>query len=192
MVLGVAYFVAELWNGPSRATWLLARVAAAAAIVAPALLWVGKAPLCRFVRVEDVNPGSLACTGNPGDLVITARVAGLVLVMGVAIVALLYQLVQLQRVSRSAVNAGEGGAVLGMAPDERRHLLLLLLTGVGAWIGIVLANSILGRDGGLRGARVPVELRRAARRDPAGTDRGVRGHGARRAAIRAWASSSRR
>ena len=143
VVIGVAYFVAELWNGPSRATWLLARVAAAAAIVAPALLWVGKGPLCRFVRVEDVNPGSLACTGNPGDLVITARVAGLVLVMGVAVVALLYQLVQLQRVSRSAVNAAEGGAVLGMAPDERRHLLLLLATGVGAWIGIVLANTIL-------------------------------------------------
>ena len=143
VVLGVAYFVAELWNGPSRATWLLARVAAAAAIVAPALLWVGKDPLCRFVRVEDVNPGSLACTGNPGDLVITARVAGLVLVMGVAVVALLYQLVQLQRVSRSAVNAGEGGAVLGIGGDERRHLLLLIATGVGAWIGIVLANSIL-------------------------------------------------
>ena len=143
VVLGVAYFVAELWHGPSRATWLLARVAAAAAIVAPAVLWVGKGPLCRLVRVEDVNPGSLACTGNPGDLVITARVAGLVLVMGIAVVLLLYQLLHLQRVSRSAVNAGDGGAVLGIGGDERRQLLLLIATGVGAWIGIVLANTIL-------------------------------------------------
>jgi hypothetical protein len=143
VVLGVAYFVAELWHGPSRATWLLARVAAATAVVAPALLWVGKGPLCRFVRVEDVNPGSLACVGNPGDLVVTARVLGLVLVMGVAVVALLYQLVQLQRVSRSAVNTGERGAVLGMGADDRRQLVLLLITGVGAWIGIVLANALL-------------------------------------------------
>jgi hypothetical protein len=143
VVIGVAYFVAELWHGPSRATWLLARVAAAAAIVAPALLWVGKGPLCRFVGVEEVNPGSLACVGNPGDLVVTARVAGLVLVMAVAVVALLYQLVQLQRASHAAVNLSEGGAVLGMGPDERRQLLLLILTGVGAWVGILLANNLL-------------------------------------------------
>ena len=35
VVLALAYFVAELWHGASRRTWLLARVAAAVAIVAP-------------------------------------------------------------------------------------------------------------------------------------------------------------
>ena len=33
VVLALAYFVAELWHGPSRRTWVLARVAAALAIV---------------------------------------------------------------------------------------------------------------------------------------------------------------
>ena len=137
VVLGLGYFVAELWHGPSRGTWLLARVAAALAVVAPALLWIGKGPLCRFVRVESVNPGSQACVGNPGDLVVTARVAGLVLVMGVAIVLLIYQMLQLQR-------AGRAAAVAGVSSTERQRLLLLVLTGVAAWIGILAVSSLLG------------------------------------------------
>lgn len=136
VILGLAYFVAELWHGPSRGTWLLARVAAALAIVAPALLWIGKGPLCRFVNVEAVNPGSQACVGNPGDLVVTARVAGLVIVMGVAVVLLVYQLLRMRRAGREAA-AGRGS-------DERQRLLLLVLTGVGAWVGIAAASTLLG------------------------------------------------
>ena len=132
--LGLAYFVAELWHGPSRGTWLLARIAAAVAIIGPALLWVGKGPLCRFVRVEDVNPGSLACVGNPGDLVVTARVAGLVLVMGVAVVLLVSQLLTMRRPAP------------GESPTraDRQRLMWLLLTGVGAWLGVVAATTLLG------------------------------------------------
>src|SRR5262249_33834431 len=95
IVLALAYFLAELWHGASKRTWLLAKVVAAVAIMGPAILWIGKGPLCRYVRVEAVNPGSQACVGNPGDLVVTARVAALVLVLGVALVLLVYQLMQL-------------------------------------------------------------------------------------------------
>ncbi|MBM4408541.1 MAG: phospholipid carrier-dependent glycosyltransferase, partial [Chloroflexi bacterium] len=146
VILGLGYFVAELWHGPSRGTWLLARVAAALAIVAPALLWVGKGPLCRFVRVEAVNPGSQACVGNPGDLVVTARVAGLVLVMGVAIVLLIYQVLRLQRGAGRAADDGRGSGAraAGAGDGEQRRLLLLVLTGIAAWIGIVAVSTLLG------------------------------------------------
>ena len=57
----LGYFLAELWRGASRRTWLLARLAAAAAVVAPMALWLFHRPLCGIVRVTEVNPGSQAC-----------------------------------------------------------------------------------------------------------------------------------
>jgi Gpi18-like mannosyltransferase len=59
--LCLAYFLAELWHGPSRRTWLVARVAAALAIVLPALLWLLRLPLCAVARVDQVNSGAEAC-----------------------------------------------------------------------------------------------------------------------------------
>ena len=63
VVMALAYFVAELWHGASRHTWVLARAAAAVAIVAPAAMWLLHRPLCAFVGVESVNPG---LAGVPG------------------------------------------------------------------------------------------------------------------------------
>ena len=40
LVMALAYFIAEIWHGASRRTWSLARVAAALAIMGPALLWL--------------------------------------------------------------------------------------------------------------------------------------------------------
>ncbi|HET7028027.1 MAG TPA: phospholipid carrier-dependent glycosyltransferase [Candidatus Limnocylindrales bacterium] len=93
VVLALAYFVAELWHGPSPRTWLLARLASAAVIVGPMALWVFKAPLCGFVGVERASPGSLACVGSPGNLVVTARSAGLAGVLVVALVLIGRELV---------------------------------------------------------------------------------------------------
>ncbi|HET9345453.1 MAG TPA: phospholipid carrier-dependent glycosyltransferase, partial [Candidatus Limnocylindrales bacterium] len=61
VVLALAYFVAELWHGPSRRTWLLAKASAALAIVAPALMHVLTRPLCGFVDVIAVHNPSAAC-----------------------------------------------------------------------------------------------------------------------------------
>ena len=47
VVLALAYFIAELWHGASRRTWLLARVAAAVAIMGPALLWLSASRCAR-------------------------------------------------------------------------------------------------------------------------------------------------
>jgi hypothetical protein len=137
VILALAYFLAELWHGASRRTWLLAKVAAAVAVLGPAILWVGKGPLCRFVRVEAVNPGSQACVGNPGDIVVTARVALLVLVVGVAVVALVYQLLRLN----SSADDDESGGRRGMP----RALAQIGLTAVLAGIGIAVGDRIAGQ-----------------------------------------------
>ena len=82
VVLALAYFIAELWHGASRATWRLARIAGAVAIVLPAAMWLFSRPLCGFVGVESVNPGSQACPAVIPDFVLTSRTAGLAIVAG--------------------------------------------------------------------------------------------------------------
>ncbi|MGH2465204.1 MAG: phospholipid carrier-dependent glycosyltransferase, partial [Candidatus Limnocylindrales bacterium] len=82
LVIALAYFLAELWQGASRRTWLLARVSAALVVLGPGLLWAFKGPLCDYVRVNVANPGSGACVDStPGDLLITVQAAGLGIVM---------------------------------------------------------------------------------------------------------------
>ena len=44
VVLSLGYFMAELWHGASRRTWLLARVAAAVALMGPVILWLVRLP----------------------------------------------------------------------------------------------------------------------------------------------------
>jgi len=126
LVLALAYFLAELWHGASRHTWLLARVAAALAILGPALLWVFKGPLCGYVRVEAANPGSGACVDStPGDLLITVQAFGLAVVMLVAGILLVAQLIRLR-----------GGG-------SDRQLVQIIVTAVGAVIGVVLVRGFL-------------------------------------------------
>ncbi len=86
IVLALAYFMAEVWHGASRHTWALARGAAAIAIMGPALLWLLHRPLCAFVGVESINPGSQACPAVIPDFVLTLRAAAVAIV---AVVGLL-------------------------------------------------------------------------------------------------------
>jgi hypothetical protein len=131
-LLALAYFLAELWHGPSRRTWLLARVAAALAVLGPGLLWLFKGPLCWFVGVERVYANSPACVGNPGELVVTAQVAGLVAVVGIALVLLLWQLLRLE------VPGPDG------RPEPARRLLVLAATAAGALVALLVVNAALG------------------------------------------------
>ena len=97
VILALAYLVAELWHGPSRRTWLAVRLAGAAAIVAPAALWLLHRPLCAFVGVERANPGSQACPAVIPDLVLTLRTAGLLGVVVVGAVLLGRGLLAMER-----------------------------------------------------------------------------------------------
>jgi C-terminal four TMM region of protein-O-mannosyltransferase/Dolichyl-phosphate-mannose-protein mannosyltransferase len=60
----LAYLLAELWHGPSRRTWLVARVAGAAALLGAPLLWLFRGPLCGVAGTDAVNRGSQACGGS--------------------------------------------------------------------------------------------------------------------------------
>ncbi|MGH2513666.1 MAG: phospholipid carrier-dependent glycosyltransferase, partial [Candidatus Limnocylindrales bacterium] len=126
LVLALAYFLAELWHGASRRTWLLARVSAALVVLGPGLLWAFKGPLCDYVRVNSVNPGSGACVDStPGDLLVTIQAAGLAIIMIVAAIALVVQLLRLR-----------GGA-------GDRQLAQIVITAVGAIVAVTAARLFL-------------------------------------------------
>jgi hypothetical protein len=64
MLLALAYFLAELWHGPSPRSWFLARVAAALAIVGAPLLWLLRVPLCIVAGTAVANPDGVACASQ--------------------------------------------------------------------------------------------------------------------------------
>ncbi len=107
VVLSLAYFAAELWHGASRHTWQLARLAGAAAIVAPAIMWLLDRPLCAFVGVESVNPGSQACPAVIPQFVLTARSAGLVGVLGVGLVVIVLRFLAFDSRDRHATGRNQ-------------------------------------------------------------------------------------
>ncbi len=90
--LALAYFVAELWHGPSRRTWALARISAAIAILGPAILWLLKGPLCTLAGTAIVDPASQVCGTVANPVIVTQRVtaAALVIVIGAAATAWLW------------------------------------------------------------------------------------------------------
>ncbi|HVL53048.1 MAG TPA: phospholipid carrier-dependent glycosyltransferase [Vitreimonas sp.] len=113
VALALAYFLAELWHGASRLTWLGARLAGAAAVIAPGALWLLHRPLCGFVRVNDANPGSQACPTLIPEFVLTWRTLAVAVVVLVAVIVLVRQFLDLDRPdarsSRSPL--GEWGAL---------------------------------------------------------------------------------
>ena len=145
ILLVVAYFLAELWHGASRRTWLLARLSAGAAIIGPAALWLFHRPLCGFVRVTDVNAGSQACPTFIPQFVLTGRTLGLAVVVGLAVLVIVWQFARLGRQEAT----GPGSAWQSLTP-------LLLSAGV-AFVGLLFATYALGDDPIVTLTNVPVE-----------------------------------
>jgi hypothetical protein len=131
VVLSLAYFVAEIWHGASRHAWLLARIAAALAIMGPAILWTLDRPLCAFVGVESVNPGSAACPAVIPTFVLTIRTAALAatVVIGLAFI-----------IRRFLAFAPEGG---DPGRDQMTAAIRSLLgTGLGVAVAIAIASLL--------------------------------------------------
>jgi dolichyl-phosphate-mannose--protein O-mannosyl transferase len=132
VILALAYFVAELWSGPSRRTFLLARAAAAVALMGPVILWVFRLPLCFVVGVERALPGSPACTGAAAiALTPTVQLVSLLLILGVTTTLLVWQLLDLDGVDRTP----------GAGPQVKSGLARVAMIGgggaaafVGAWL----------------------------------------------------------
>jgi Gpi18-like mannosyltransferase len=147
--LALAYFLAELWHGPSGRTWLLARVAAAGAIVAPALLWLLRGPLCATAGVERVNAGAEVCGEFSRQLVVTdLQLVGVIVAGGsLALVGVMFWL---------------GDRAPRWLLEERALLLPLVLPATVGGLVIVLAGAVLPAtpifEGALRGPDLPALL----------------------------------
>jgi hypothetical protein len=144
VVIALAYLIAEVWHGASARTWLLAKLAAAAAIVAPAAMWLFHRPLCGFVRVTAVNPGSQACPTVIPDFVLTARALAIAVVVGLAVVIVVVQFI---RLDRSQLDS----------PDGSRQLMPLLGSAIGAVIALVLASALFSDIPIISLQSIPVE-----------------------------------
>ncbi len=157
VILALAYLVAELWHGPSRRTWLVVRLAGAAAIVAPAALWLLHRPLCAFVGVERANPGSQACPAVIPDLVLTLRTAGLLGVVVVGAVFLGRGLLAMER-------RGDGRDRYDPDPDDARAtespsgtgVRQVIITAIAVAVGMA-ATALLPDVALLTLTNVPVE-----------------------------------
>jgi hypothetical protein len=140
IALALAYFTAELWHGASRRTWLFARVAAAIAILGPAILWLFTRPLCGFVGVERAVPGSAACPPVIPNLVITAQTAVLGIIAFLAILAFIWLL-----------------ATMSPTSDLGSALLKLGGIAVGAVAGVVVTLAVVPQFAIINVAAFPAE-----------------------------------
>jgi hypothetical protein len=148
LLIALAYFLAELWNGASRRTWLLARVTAGVAVLAPFGLWLLHRPLCAFVQVTAVNPGSQACPTLIPDLTVSPRAVAIAVVVAVGVVLLL----------RILLSIGDDSAEDGVRGARLRdHLLAAVVTAVGTTIAFIAATTLFGDKAAIHLAGVPVE-----------------------------------
>ncbi|HSH33882.1 MAG TPA: hypothetical protein VLB31_09685, partial [Actinomycetota bacterium] len=132
VILAMAYFLAELWHGPAARTWLLARLAAAAALVAVPLLWLLRVPLCAISGVAQVNPGSQACGYVSEAFVLTERVAVslMIVLVGLGVLAWQAHTLGLRR-RRSELEAAPEGR---LPPGSIWLLVTAVTTGVAVAI----------------------------------------------------------
>ena len=144
-LMALAYFLAELWHGPSRRTWLLARFGAAAALVFPGVMWLLKPALCGLARVDTSDYfGNTACGTGTGDVVITTRMFLIALAVIVALVVLSAVLWRLERRQEDGI--------------EDRNWILQLLAPVAVGLGVVGWLSIGGPNDVLIHAALPPDL----------------------------------
>jgi 4-amino-4-deoxy-L-arabinose transferase-like glycosyltransferase len=146
VILALAYLVAELWHGASRRTWALSRIAAAVAIMAPALMWLFSRPLCGLVGVTIVNPGSQACPAVIPEFVLTVRTAALLGIVAIAALTL----------GRGVWSLGRNSDELDEARDRAGNMRSLLLWGVV--VGLAFAGAAFLPDTRIISwPRIPVE-----------------------------------
>ena len=143
--LALAYLLAELWHGASRRTWLLARLAGAAAVLAPTVLWVLHRPLCAFVRVETANPGSQACPTLIPTFLLSGRAAAIALVVGIGVLLLVRLLLSL------ADEQADDGTGLGT------RLRNAALAAAGVSLGFVVASAFFDDTPIVTAEKIPIE-----------------------------------
>ncbi len=150
LFLALAYFLAELWHGASRRTWLLAKASAAAAILGPAIFWVFDRPLCGFVGVAGANPTSSAqaCQPTIPQFTLTGQTLAFAIALGLTGFVLVWTLSRLGG-DEDRVDAG----------DESRWspLLPLVATAIVATLAITAVRLFVPDVTLISVASIPVE-----------------------------------
>jgi hypothetical protein len=116
IVLALGYLLAELWHGPARVAWLLARVGAALALLGAPILWLLREPLCIAANTQAVNKGSEACGAVSRQVALSDQSLAVlaVMIIGGAIVTW-----QLWRASHRPADTGDDA---GMPPPPGGHI----------------------------------------------------------------------
>ena len=161
LLLALAYFLAELWHGTSRRIWLVARLAAAAAITGPFVLWLLHRPLCALAGVSSVKPDSRACPAFVPDVEITVRTVVIAVTVGLGVLLLLRELLAVTDEDeppelRSAAGAGGWRGMLARIGLGGRWTTSVVIA-VGTSIAFFAASALLGDDQGLPLQNIPVE-----------------------------------
>ena len=151
LFLALAYFLAELWHGSSRKTWLLARLSAATAILGPFGLWLFHRPLCALVRVTEIVPNSQACPTLIPDVDVSPRTIAIAVVIGIGVLLLLRELLAIT----DADEPDRPGilARFGIASRWATPAVIVVLT----TIAFLIVSSALQDARGLQLTGIPVE-----------------------------------
>ena len=117
LFLGLAYFLAELWHGASRRTWLLARLSAAVAVLGPALFWLFDRPLCAFVGVARANTSSAAqaCQPTIPQFLLTTQTFAMAVVVGISLLVVLRQFGRLSEERSGDASRTDGTALVPLS-----------------------------------------------------------------------------
>jgi hypothetical protein len=150
LLLALAYFLAELWHGPSARAWFLARAAAALAIVGVPLLWLLRTPLCILSGTAVAHPDGAACAS---EVTRTAQISegGLTALLVVALGAGLAGFLG-WRASRAPVDRGGQGLWMAALVIVALATLAgvvgsLLLLDTGTTTPLALSSDVLALIG---------------------------------------------
>ncbi|MEO8273236.1 MAG: phospholipid carrier-dependent glycosyltransferase, partial [Chloroflexota bacterium] len=159
--LALAYFLAELWHGTSRRIWLLARLAAATAILGPFGLWLLHRPLCAVARVNEIVTNSQACPTLIPDVTISPRAIAIAVVVGVGVLLLLRELLALSEEDdpeRLAAEQDAGGwrSALARVGLGSRWATIAVI-GIVTSVAFVVVSALLPDGQGFEIANIPVE-----------------------------------
>ncbi len=136
LVLALAHLLAELWHGPARLAWLLARVGAALCILGPSLMWLLRPVLCAAANTTATEAGRQVCGASVRDVTLSQRSIVVLVVLVVAGLALI-------GVAWRAYRAG---------PGVRANGRLGRLAAPGPLAGAIVVGAVLALVGAMLAA----------------------------------------
>lgn len=139
LVLALGYLLAELWHGPAKLAWLLARVGAALCILGPSIMWLSRSVLCAAANVGATEAGGQVCGASVRDVTLSQRSIVILAVLAIAAVALVWAF---WRAYRSGPGEPADGFGRVLAPTVLVPLIL------GTALVALVAAMVLADDAG--------------------------------------------